>query len=175
MMDISTLIQDLFNADYDLFVMVKYFLDSFKKINDESLLEKLICHFDKSENKEEIWNLLLDYIDPKAINDVIFDYFGENRISILRLSHMDLSNNCLKKLSLNSEEAYLTLAKRFFYNEGYSEEEFINLMMNCRYESVFFNIIFSEKTISFKGLIIHNIRTNVQHILSARLCLKNLC
>lgn len=158
----NDLIQDLINEneDYGLSVILKDLLDTSKKLNDENIVEKIINHFDKVKNKEEIWDLLLDYIEPGAINDVSFNYFLTNEISIIKLSHMELSDDFLKKLSDNSEEAYLTLAKRFFFNECYSVNEFIKLLMKCQYESVFLNIFLSEKTISYKGLIIHEIINN---------------
>lgn len=107
---------------------------------------------------------MLDYIDPKIISNSILMYFCEKEISIPKLSHMELSDTCLKKLSIYSEEAYFTLTKRLFYDQNYSIEEYISLMQDCHFESVFFNIFLSEKIISFKGLIIHDIISNNDYL-----------
>ncbi len=126
-------------------------------ITDSNIINNLICFLDQENRRDEIWDLILNFINPDLIDDHCFDYFYKNNISIERLAHLSLKDEFLKVLMQSSDEAYSTLALRYYNNDKYPISDFIELLINCKFETVFLNLFMQSKNINKKNIIIHKI------------------
>lgn len=126
------------------------------KIESEMTINKLIA-FSESKNcieKEYFWYDILDYLSISVIDSILFDYLFKNNLCLDKLAHFDLNNQHLKKLSVLYDEAFITLAIRYFKSDSYSNLDLIQLLVKCKYESVFEQLFLIEKNFTVKKMSI---------------------
>ncbi|MCM1579140.1 MAG: hypothetical protein NC078_10120, partial [Ruminococcus sp.] len=97
-------------------------------LSDSGLFHKLINKLDGEEYNANLWERLLFHIDPAAFDDRAFAYFYENSLCLCTLAHMPLADKYLKKLARTYDEAYITLAKRYYAEDKYSVSDFVILI-----------------------------------------------
>lgn len=136
-----------------------------EKISDLDLIKKLIIRLNDEQDRADVWDtLLLRYIDVSIFDDYCFNYFWENDICLNTLAHLDLQDKYLKMLLRDYDEAYIFLARRYYHYDRYSVYDFVDLISKCRYESVFYDLLFYEKNINPKSNMIHKVIQNNKHL-----------
>lgn len=125
------------------------------KISDSGILKRLISAADLSGDRERFWSAVIEYTDTGCIDDECFEYFYGHDIILCSLAHLDLPDRYLKKLSGEYEEAYMTLAKRFYSDDKYSLADFVKLMRGCRNEAVIEQVFFIQRGITAKGMALY--------------------
>lgn len=113
--------------------------DKINRITEENEISELISLLDKSAEYDR-WDYIIKNLDVEIIDKYLFDYLYKNNICLETLAHMKLNDKHLKKLSADYEEAFITLAIRYFVSDYYSVSELINLLKECKQESVFENL-----------------------------------
>ncbi|MDE6665883.1 MAG: hypothetical protein K2K14_06830 [Ruminococcus sp.] len=113
--------------------------DKINRITEENEISELISLLDKSAEYDS-WDYIIKNLDAEFIDEYLFDYLYKNNICLETLAHMKLNDKHLKKLSADYEEAFITLAIRYFVSDDYSVSELINLLKECKQESVFENL-----------------------------------
>ena len=100
---------------------------------DDKLLSDIASKLHERKERDLFWENLLDYLPTKSLSQNVFDYLLENKIALIRLAHMDLDDNKLKKLVIYAEEALFTLAKRYYGGKEYSVADFASFL--CEYKN----------------------------------------
>lgn len=91
---------------------------------DSMELLNLKNKFQGTKIENLIWEELLQFINPKLLPNELIDYFIENEIALSILGHLPLDDMFLWKLVGVSGEAILTLGKRYYLNDVYTNENF---------------------------------------------------
>lgn len=161
MADINQIIKNMLQSNNTNELLETYRSNSvYGTVNDCNALYELTTLIHKDEKREEVWDIILDYIDGNVIDDRIFNYLYDNSISLVSLSHCNLNDKYLIKLSNTYEEAFVTLARRYYFQTEHSVLDFTKLMNKCKFESVFMVIFHDETNVTLKGLILHEIIRN---------------
>ena len=100
---------------------------------DDKLLLDIMSKLHERKERDPFWENLLDYLPQKSLSQNVFDYLLKNKIGLIRLAHMDLDDNKLKKLVMYAEEALFTLAKRYYGKKEYSVADFASFL--CEYKN----------------------------------------
>lgn len=129
-----------------------FLLDSFNK--NKTLTPNEVSELISMINKDAEyvdWENTIDHsLNAEIIDRYLFDYFYKNDICLERLAHMELSDKHLKKLSADYEEAFITLAVRYFVSDDYSVSELMKLLKDCRFKSVFEKLYFISDNLTEK-------------------------
>lgn len=158
MIDINQIIKDIIRSKNANELFIANESNSIcGEVNDSDILYGLVTSFVEYENKEDIWDIILDYVDEGIVDDRIFNYLYDNNISLNALSHLNLDDKFLLKLSDRFDEAFATLAKRYYNESKYSVLDFFILLTKCKFENIFMTLFCNEQGITPKGLIIHEV------------------
>lgn len=122
--------------------------------SDKSEISKLIRMLEKDAEYND-WESTTEFLDTQIIDEYLFDYLYKNRICLEKLAHMKLSDRHLKKLSADYDEALITLAVRYFTSDDYSVAELINLLKDCKYDSVFEMLYFVSDSLTEKSTAVN--------------------
>ena len=71
------------------------------------LIEKIQSLLCGNSHEYDFWDIAFDYIDANILTDSSIKYFIEHNIELVALSHMNLSDKWLIKLSNDFDEALL--------------------------------------------------------------------
>ncbi len=134
-------------------------LKSENRINNSQLLHQLISFLHDNEEKEEFWNSLIFFIDPKAIDTRCFEYFVQYNVALEKLSHLKLEDEQLKVLAPKFDEACITFMMRL-YNDSYSDEEFYEFISTCKNEYAFKYILSVPKQMNYKKQKLYDVIKN---------------
>lgn len=127
------------------------------KISDSSFLKRLISAADRCSGREGFWYAAIEYVSTDCIDDECFEYFYNNDIILCTLAHLDLPDKYLKRLSGKYEEAYMTLAKRYYSDGKYSLAEFAELMSRCKNKAVIEQVFLIQRGVTAKGVLLNEI------------------
>lgn len=107
------------------------------------LIEKIQISLCKNTHEDEFWDIAFNFIDADMLTDSSIKYFIDHNIELVALSHMNLSDKWLIKLSNDFDEALLTISKRFYQDENYSTEQFMALLIQfIEKADVFLSLLF---------------------------------
>ncbi len=158
MIDINQIINDIIRSKNTNELLIAYESDLIcGEVNDCNVLYCLASSIVEDEKKDDMWDIILDYVDERIVDDRIFNYLYDNNISLDSLSHLNLEDKFLLKLSDRYDEAFVTLAKRYYNESKYSVLDFLNLLKKCKFENTFMTLFSNEQGITPKGLIIHEV------------------
>lgn len=156
----------LLDGEYDLSTAINMLKceDNIDKLSDPDLIKRIIVRLDGEQDKNDIWEIFLKFIDVSVFDDYCFNYFCKNDICLNTLAHLDLQDKYLKILLREYDEAYIFLARRYYNYDRYSVYDFVDLISKCRYESVFYDLLFYEKDINSKSDMIHKVIQNNKYL-----------
>ena len=119
---------------------------------------------ERADNSDEYWENIIDCSETEFIDEYLFEYLYKNNICLEKLAHLQLNDKHLKKLSADYEEAFITLAVRYFVSENYSILEFIQLLKECKYKSVFEILYFITDNLTEKLTVVNHIISENRHL-----------
>ena len=97
---------------------------------------------------QKVWDIAFDYIDANILTDSSIKYFIEHNIELVALSHMNLSDKWLIKLSNDFDEALLTISKRFYQDSNYTTQQFMALLIRFKEKADVFLTLLLLKNIN---------------------------
>ncbi len=135
---------------------LRLLMDRFKnnKSLDRNEISELITVLNKSAEYDG-WDYTTDCVDTEIIDKYLFDYLYKNKICLEKLAHLKLNDKHLKKLSADYEEAFITLAVRYFVSDDYSVSGLIQLLKECKYKSVFEKLYFISDSFTEKTAMVN--------------------
>ena len=109
-----------------------------RKITLSTYVLYKICERLTNEEQEKVWDSLLSVLDVDSITDEIIEYLVKNKISILTLCHLELSNKWLIKLLDYDDAPIYTISKRYYLSSEYSFSQFVEFYCShlCKYNYV---------------------------------------
>lgn len=112
------------------------------------LIEKIQSLLCGNSHEYDFWDIAFDYIDANILTDSSIKYFIEHNIELVALSHMNLSDKWLIKLSNDFDEALLTISKRFYQDSNYSTQQFMALLIRFKEKADVFLTLLLLKNIN---------------------------
>ena len=91
--------------------------------------------------KSTVWEHILERIDSDCLSDHLLKYFFEQKIALITLGHMELSDQWLWRFGKYVEEALFTLGKRLYTNRNYTVVEIVKLLSELKSDSLLQQLI----------------------------------
>lgn len=115
------------------------YLDEHLKNVEKSQVNQLTLNSIKtklqgSKIENLFWEKTLLFISIESLKDELIEYFINNKIALDILGHLPLPDKHLRSIANVSEEAVVTLGKRYYIEDKYMDyefEKFINDYTNC--------------------------------------------
>lgn len=89
-------------------------------------MDTINVKMDEKNKDEQMWDEILECINPDEVSDDFFEYLLSNEISIMTLCHMKLKDEWLFKLVDYDDEPIYTLAERYYLGNEYTIRDFIS-------------------------------------------------
>ena len=101
-----------------------------------SLIDRLINQYTGTRLEEELWTALVPYLPETSFSDFAIEYLIRNKIAVVPLCHKELDDHWLKRLIPFDSAAKITLAKRYYTEERYTDSDFVEFFFSFLFEDL---------------------------------------
>lgn len=130
---------------------------------DKETLKKMIDCWKENIEYDIYFGQLLDYINIQSFSMDIIEYMIDKNVGIEKVSHMQLNDNIMMKLVSINEDANMLLARKFYTNDNYTEEDFIKFFYDNYSDKVYEYLCILNGKSFYKEEIIDYIAKNKSH------------
>ena len=100
------------------------------------LIDRLINKYTGTRLEQELWTAIVPRLPETSLSDFAIEYLIQNKIAVVPLCHKELDNHWLKRLIPFDSAAKITLAKRYYTEERYTDSDFVEFFFSLLFEDL---------------------------------------